>query len=107
MKPIEKYYDEIVHTAMLSLTIHAQARLQQRGIPQEVIEMLLDFGRENYDRRGGRVMYFDHHLRKQLVRHLGAKAYKRMESHLSAYAVISLDGSILTVGHRTKHITRH
>ena len=36
---------------MLPISHHAQARLQQRGIPPAVVERLLDFGRETYDHR--------------------------------------------------------
>ncbi len=41
---------------MLNLTHHAQTRLQQRGIPPVVVERLLDFGREEYDHRGTRIV---------------------------------------------------
>jgi hypothetical protein len=30
-----------------------------------------------------------------------------MESHLDAYAVIGMDGAIVTVGHRTRRINHH
>lgn len=33
---------------MLPISHHAQARLQQRGIPPIIVERLLDFGRETY-----------------------------------------------------------
>lgn len=92
---------------MLTLTHHAQARLQQRGIPALVIESLLDYGREEYDHRGSRVVYFDHRAREELRRVVSNEAYKRMERHLDAYAVVALDGEIVTVGHRCRRINRH
>jgi hypothetical protein len=92
---------------MLSITNHAQTRLQQRGIPPLVIENLLDFGRQMHDHRGGTVLYFDHRARRYLQRQLPRENFRRIESHLDAYAVVASDGSIVTVGHRTHRINRN
>lgn len=89
------------------LTDHARARLQQRGIPETVIESLLDFGREAYDHRGSAVVYFDHRSRNRLRRTFGHDVYKQLEAHLDAYAVVARDGAIVTVGHRTHRINRN
>jgi hypothetical protein len=92
---------------MLTMTHHAQARLQQRGIPHDVIENLLDFGHEAHDHRGSRIVYFDHRARQQLRRQVGTESYKRIEPHLDAYAVVADTGEVITVGHRTRRINRH
>lgn len=92
---------------MLSITHHAQARLQQRGIPPVVVESLLDFGCQTYDHRGGTILFFDHKSRIKLRRQVASDSYKRIESHLDAYAVLGEDGAIVTVGHRTQRINRH
>ena len=92
---------------MLSMTRHAQARLQQRGIPPDVVENLLDFGHEAHDHHGSRIVFFDHRARQQLLRQVGPESYKRIESHLDAYAVIADSGRIITVGHRTRRINRN
>jgi hypothetical protein len=92
---------------MLSMTHHAAARSQQRGIPPVVIEKLLDFGREAHDHRGSRIVYFDHRSRKHLQRQLGQDRYKQLESHLDAFAVLGADGCVVTVGHRTHRINRN
>jgi hypothetical protein len=92
---------------MLTMTHHAQARLQQRGIPHNVIENLLDFGHEAHSHNGSRIVYFDHRARQQLRRQVGPESYKRIESHLDAYAVIADTGEIITVGHRTRRINHH
>ena len=88
-------------------TDHARARLQQRGIPETIIESLMEFGREAYDHRGSAIVYFDHRSRDRLRRTLGQNAYKRLEAHLDAYAVVARDGAIVTVGHRTHRINRN
>jgi hypothetical protein len=38
---------------------------------------------------------------------VGPKSYKRIESHLDAYAVVADTGEVITVGHRTRRINRH
>lgn len=41
----------------IRLTDHAQARLQQRGIPIPVLECLLTYGRKVHDHRGGELVF--------------------------------------------------
>ena len=89
------------------LTDHARARLQQRGIPEPILEYLLAYGSTIHDHRGGELVFFDHHAREQLRRTQGAEAFKKLEPKLDTYAVIADDGVVLTVGHRTKRINRH
>lgn len=92
---------------MLSMTRHSQTRLQQRGIPLNVIENLLDFGHEAYDHRGSRVIYFDRRARSRLQKVIGDDTFRRIECHLDAYAVIGEHDEVITVGHRTHRINRH
>ncbi len=91
----------------MNLTQHARSRLQQRGIPLNILEPLLTFGHEEHDHRGGAVVYFNHRAKERLRRTFGKDIYKRMEPHLDAYAVIARDGAIITVGHRTQRINRN
>ncbi len=92
---------------MLTMTHHAQARLQQRGIPHTVVENLLDFGHEAHDHNGSRIVYFDHHSRQQLRRQVGMESYKRIEPYLDAFAVVADTGEVITVGYRTRRINRY
>lgn len=89
-----------------SLSNHAQARLQQRGISSHVLDCLLQYGQKVHDHRGGEIIYFDHQSRERLRRQSGPENFKAIESKLDTYAVIGLDGSVLTVGYRTKRINR-
>lgn len=95
---------------MQSITNHAQTRLQQRGIPETVVDTLLEYGREVHDHRGSTILYFDSRTRLQLphlLRHtLSHQAPSGLESHLDAYVVLSRDGAVVTIGHRTKRINR-
>lgn len=92
---------------MLPMTHHAQARLQQRGIPAQALESLLNYGRQTHDHHGATILYFDHRAREALKRESGGEGYRRMERHLGTYAVLSGDGVVVTVGHRKGRIRRH
>jgi len=70
------------------------------------LDCLLQYGHKVHDHRGGEIFYFDHQSRERLRRQAGPDQFKTMESKLDAYAVISCDGAVLTVGHRTKRINR-
>lgn len=89
------------------LTDHARVRLQQRGIPEPVLECLLAYGRTVHDHRGAELVFFDHQARDRLRRTQGAEAFKKLEPKLDTYVVIAENGVVLTVGHRTKRINRH
>lgn len=91
----------------VTITQHARARLQQRGIPEDTLSSLLSWGRETYDHHGSAIYYFDHRSRDQLRRALGPSGYRQIEPHLDAYAVVAGDGAVVTVGHRTRRINRH
>lgn len=93
-------------SAMLQLTPHAKIRLRQRGIPQTIVENLLDYGRFCHDHHGATIVYFDHQARNTLRRRTDPTAFRRIERYLDTYAVVAPDGDIVTVGHRTRPI-RH
>jgi len=92
---------------MENLTQHALTRMQQRGIKLHTVEMLFQCGAKEHDHRGGTILYFDKQARQRLRRQHGAEQVKKIDGHLDTYAVIAKDGSIMTVGHRTKRINRN
>lgn len=67
----------------LRLTAHAIRRMQQRGIRSERLRRLLDFGRTARGPGGCDIVI------------LGR-----------TYAVLGADGAVVTVGHRTRRLTR-
>lgn len=87
------------------LTTHARIRMQQRGIPEAALELLLDFGREAHDHRGGRIVRFDKRSRRRIERVLGPSTLRVFERHLNAYAVVGADDAVVTVGHRRRRFT--
>jgi hypothetical protein len=92
---------------MDNLTRHAATRMQQRGIKAETVEILLVCGAEKHDHRGATIRYFDKQSRQRLHDRFGPGQLKRIEGQLDAYAVVDVEGLVLTVGHRTKRINRH
>lgn len=93
----------MTHTA--DLTKHAQARIQQRGIPRMAIEHLLDFGREYHDHHGAVIVMLDHAALRRMERS-GTARGPRLDRLRGLYAVVGRDGSIRTAGHRTKRLPR-
>lgn len=89
------------------LTKHAIKRLQQRGIPANIVDLLLNFGKIDSGHKGADVYFFDK-AGKQCAKHnLHQAGVKQVDHHLNSYLVVSGDGSVITAGHRTKRINRH
>ena len=94
---------------MLSIPVthHAVARMQQRAVRPEIVDFLLHFGRCEHHQRGALVYYLDKRGRLRLQKVAGRDSYRRLEHALDAYAVVSNDGELVTVGHRYKRINHH
>lgn len=91
----------------MQMTNHAAAQMKQRAISGTTIEYLVEWGRKAYDHRGSVIHYFDKASRFKLRKHIGQIRAKEFENQLDAYAVISIDGQVITVGHRFKRINRN
>ena len=94
---------------MLSIPVthHAVARMQQRAVRPEIVDFLLDYGRCEHHQRGALLYYLDKRGRQRLQKVAGRDTYRRLEHALDAYAVVSSDGELVTVGHRYKRINYH
>jgi len=88
----------------VSLTRHAEVRLQQRAIPPILIDLLERHGSEIRS-NGADLLFFDKTARKRLKRYLG-RSFRHFETYLDAYVVISDQGSVVTAGHRSKRVNR-
>ena len=83
-----------------SLTQHARARLQQRGIPRETIDLLQQFGRRKHDHRNGVILYFDRKAKAKIAETFGKTA---AQLNLSAYIVVdAANDCVITAAHRTR-----
>lgn len=88
-----------------NLTLHARARMQQRGIKAEALEALLDFGRTSHVDRGREIVFFDKAARVRLAK-LNPLVAKVAERLRRTYAILGSDGTVITVGHRYRRIPR-
>jgi hypothetical protein len=85
------------------LSRHARERMQQRGIGSEAVEQILAFGREQRDRHGGVIVYFDRAARRRAVRAGGDP--RALDRTAGVYVVIA-GGVVATVGHRQRRVRR-
>jgi hypothetical protein len=87
------------------LTPHARTRMQQRGIGPEMLEALLDYGREVHVAGGCDLVFFDKRARARLS---NARLLRdaQAERLCKSYAVLSSDGIVITVGYRYRRIQR-
>lgn len=90
-----------------TLSDHANARLQQRGIPKVILDNLMSYGRRVHDHHGAEVIFFDRKARKALRVVCGSAEFIKIEPKLDTYAVVGCDGTVITVGQRTKRINRN
>lgn len=86
-------------------TKHAEKRVNQRGISYEICDLLLSYGDEKFDGRGGVIQYFSEKSISLLISDRGVQFCKKNIKKFKAYLVKSAhDGSIITVGiNRTPH----
>lgn len=97
----------MILTTSTKLTKHAEARCAERGIPPLIIDWLKRFGTHEHDKRGCCVVWFDKRSRRMLERAVGRQIVECLQPLLDAYAVVSSSGEIVTLGWRSKRITRH
>jgi hypothetical protein len=80
-------------------SIHASKRLQQRGISNEYLSLILTFGTQEHDGKGGIRYLMNTNAIERLYTTLGKT--KQISNLAGMYAVISAeDRTVLTVGHR-------
>lgn len=88
----------------MHMTRHAKIRQQQRGIPQIVVDLLIEYGTEAHAGSCVTTHYFDKAARKRLQVYAG-RLSGLFEEYLDYYAIVA-DGSVITVAPRIKKV-RH
>lgn len=88
----------------IQLSRHAAVRMQQRGISEFVVNLLLQFGSRRYDHQGAQVIFFDHRAKRRCCGVQGKDVLRQIEQHPDVYLVSALDGELITIGHRCKRL---
>lgn len=85
-----------IHTVVHSrLSRHAQVRMQQRSIPQFIVECLLDFA-EPIPAGGGSFRYcFKADSWAEAQRDMGREA-RKLDRYRNAYVIVGKDGTVVT-----------
>ena len=91
----------------VSVSHHAQIRMQQRAITADMLESLLDFGQVKFNGQGTEILTFPKKVVKHLKKELNHKVFMKIERHLNLYAIMSSDGELITTGYRTKRLKGH
>lgn len=90
-----------------ALSRHARVRMQQRGIPSQVVESLLQCGRVQHDNHGGRIVFFDRTGWKAACKRGFQRLVPAADRYRRTYLVLGGDGMVKTVSHRYRRIRRH
>lgn len=91
----------------VTVSHHAQIRMQQRAITADMLESLLDFGQVKFNGQGTEILTFPKKVVKHLKKELSHKVFMKIERHLNLYAIMSSDGELITTGYRTKRLKGH
>jgi len=91
----------------VTVSHHAQIRMQQRAITADMLESLLDFGQVRFNGQGTEILTFPKKVVKNLKKELNHKVFMKIERHLNLYAIMSSGGELITTGYRTKRLKGH
>ena len=90
----------------MKMSKHCNQRMQQRSIPQMILDLLLDFGSAHRS-HGADCLVFDKAARMRLRRHMGGnRGLNIFEPWLGIYAIVGDDGAVITAGHRLRRLWR-
>ena len=91
----------------VTVSHHAQIRMQQRAITADMLESLLNFGQVKFNGQGTEILTFPKKVVKHLKKELNHKVFMKIERHLNLYAIMSSGGELITTGYRTKRLKGH
>jgi len=86
-------------------TTHARVRCRQRGIPQNMADLLLDWGCFEHLPGGNERVSFRKRDLEKLHKALPKPDWLAVEKQRRLYAVLD-GGTLVTIGHRTGHMKR-
>ena len=86
-------------------TKHAKKRAAQRGVSEDICELLLDYGESLYRRGGGRFHFFSKKSIKKIEHKFGREFVSKNHEDLKAFCIEDhKTGRIVTIG---KHYKKH
>jgi len=89
----------------MSLSLHARKRLQQRGIAEKFVDVIMDYGTVRHTYGGSEVIYLRRPDQRMIRGEFGTAG---LPGHCqNAYLVISKDGCVITAGHLHRKIHHH
>lgn len=94
-----------MHTP-ITMTRHAQARRQKRGVPMLVVDLLLAYGTVERAGAGTSTYYFDKPGRRKVIAYAGPLA-PAITPFLNYYAVVADDQRLITVAPRLGKVHQH
>lgn len=77
---------------------HARLRIQQRSIPEGIIDLLIDFGECYPAGSNAERYYFTKSSWRKAAEYLGKKDSASLERYARTYAILSGDGCVITAG---------
>lgn len=83
----------------LDMTRHAVRRSQQRGITEEEMEFVMEFGKESHAGKGSYSYWLDQKARLRAKAELGDAGYRRL-ARRNIYVIASERGTVLTAAHK-------
>jgi hypothetical protein len=84
---------------------HARRRLQQRGIPDRVVELILSYGDRESASRGRTICCVrSQRTRRELSREAAFEGLRNIDRYLRTYVVVAPDTTVVTVGHRYRRV---
>jgi hypothetical protein len=78
--------------------------MQQRGIPESVVNVLIEYGSRRYDHQGAQILFFDHRAKRRYCESKGSDGMRKIEKYSDVCLVRSIDGELVTIGHRYKRL---
>jgi hypothetical protein len=83
-------------------TEHSKKRMQQRGISENAIKYLIEYGERKFDGHGGKVFFLNKKNRNLIPSGLTKNQFNEIRKQLNSYVVLSHKDQVITVGHRYK-----
>lgn len=78
---------------------HARVRMQQRGIPEHVVDNIVNYGSTRKVQGGAVARFMNHKAMKQVREMLSKREQLELDRHKSVYVIVESD-RVITVGHR-------